>query len=98
MGCVTEKTLQERREKVIIELQDKIHLLEFEIGERGREICKLKSEKKVIRRTLNNVKEVLDKMRTVEDYERDIEKVRLMIRYVEDIDDEDGEDDMYGKS
>lgn len=94
MGCVTEKTLQERREKVIMELQDKIHLLEFEIGERGREICKLKSEKKVTRRTLNNIKLALDKMRTVEDYERDIEKVRLMIRYVdEEVDDEDGEDE-----
>ena len=88
MGCVTEKTLLERQATTIMELQDKIKLLEFDVGERGREICKLKSEKKVTRRTLNNVKEALDKMKTVADYERDIEKVRLMIRYV----DEDGED------
>ena len=91
MGCVTEKTLLERQAKTIIGLQDKIKLLEFDVGERGREICKLKSEKKMTRRTLNNVKLALDKMRTVEDYERDIESLRLMIRYVEE-DDEDGED------
>ena len=91
MGCVTEKTLLERQATTIMALQDKIKLLEFDVGERGREICKLKSEKKMSRRTLNNVKLALDKMRTVEDYERDIESLRLMIRYVEE-DDEDGED------
>lgn len=101
MGCVTEKTLLERQATTIMELQDKIKLLEFDVGERGRTICKLRSEKKMSRRTLNNVKEALDKMRTVEDFEKNIEKVRLMIRYTEeDIydDDEDGGDDMYGKS
>lgn len=99
MGCVTEKTLLERQATTIMELQDKIKLLEFDVGERGRMICRLRSEKKMSRRTLNNVKEALDKMRTVEDYERDIEKIRLMIRYVdEEVDDEDGEDDIYGKS
>ena len=93
MGCVTEKTLLERQAKTIIGLQDKIKLLEFDVGERGRMICRLRSEKKMSRRTLNNVKEALDKMRTVEDFEKNIEKVRLMIRYTEeDIYDEDGED------
>lgn len=92
MGCVTEKTLLERQATTIMELQDKIKLLEFDVGERGRMICRLRSEKKMSRRTLNNVKEALDKMRTVEDFEKNIEKVRLMIRYVEEQDDdEDGE-------
>ena len=93
MGCVTEKTLLERQATTIMELQDKIKLLEFDVDERGRMICRLRSEKKMSRRTLNNVKEALDKMRTVEDFEKNIEKVRLMIRYVdEEVDDEDGED------
>lgn len=95
MGCVTEKTLLERQATTIMELQDKIKLLEFDVGERGRMICRLRSEKKMSRRTLNNVKEALDKMRTVEDFEKNIEKVRLMIRYTEEdiYDDEDGEDE-----
>ena len=94
MGCVTEKTLLERQATTIMALQDKIKLLEFDVGERGRMICRLRSEKKMSRRTLNNVKEALDKMRTVEDFEKNIEKVRLMIRYTEEdvYDDEDGED------